>query len=312
MQNFATAGAGLLLASSFDSIKGRCARTFPNSHPRARTLFIAADFSGQHKGQAYETYSFLIFDLESNKRWMAGQRHFRENFLPSRRRLSFKALNDKTRRRCLVPFLHLADCIDGWLVSFAVSKSGESMFYAVDSENEPDILSTWKPHIREKLMRVIHLSAFLISGLSVANQDVLWIVDEDDIAANKVFLTQLTDIFGRVYSNVTELTLGNLRFGTAQSDDGSFAIEDLLAIADLAAGAFSEIATKMAHAGIRPSQDVITFLPQNLSWKSRLMTTWLAAEGSCLRRIHCVIDLDAGGSGMTAKILNWNIGISPH
>jgi hypothetical protein len=142
-------------------------------------LAIVADFSGQHKAQ-FETYGFLVLDLEKNSHWLAGQRLFRQNTM-QRRRMSFKAMNDVYRRRALVPFLRLAETINGWLFLFAVPKRGGSLFEpsAEQSASERVLLDIWKPNVQEKLLRVIHFSSFLLSGLSSPGQDVLWIIDED-------------------------------------------------------------------------------------------------------------------------------------
>jgi hypothetical protein len=103
-------------------------------------------------------------------------------------------------------------------------------------------LKRWKPNVQERLLRVLHLSAFLLSGLSVPGQDVLWIIDEDDIAANVTKLTDLTELFARALSSYSSHTLGHIRCGTtATADDGGLALEDLTAIADLTTGALGEL-----------------------------------------------------------------------
>lgn len=112
--------------------------------------------------------------------------------------MSFKALNDGMRRRALIPFLRAAAGIEGCLAQFAISKGGESLFVATEDELGGKLLERWKPNVRERLLRVRHLSAFLLSGLSVANQDVVWIIDEDDIAGNVAMLTDLTALFARI------------------------------------------------------------------------------------------------------------------
>jgi hypothetical protein len=72
--------------------------------------------------------------------------------MPTARRMCFKAMNDKYRRQALVPFLTLADCINGWLVLFAVSKAGGSLFGQIF--NGDDLLAGWKPAVRERLLRI--------------------------------------------------------------------------------------------------------------------------------------------------------------
>ena len=193
---------------------------------------------------------FLIFDLDRNERWLQGQRFFRQAIMPSGRRMAFKAMNDKLRREALVPFLQLADEIEGWLVLFAVSKVGGSSFRSADRPDEfEQLLKSWKPSVRERLLRIMHFSAFLLSGLSSPGQDVLWIIDKDEVAANAKQLTQLTQVLARVSSNSIGHDLRHLRCGTTHSDDGSLSLEDLVAICDLGAGALCEVATAIVSQG---------------------------------------------------------------
>ena len=216
---FSKAGLGQLLGDTFDRRLQSSTVTFPRVSPRGQTLTMIADFGGQHKGQHFDTYAFLVCDHERNSRWIEDQRYFRQTIMPNRRRMAFKAMNDKYRRQALVPFLELADHIEGWLVLFAVSKIGGSLFEELEKSGDVEqLLRDWRPKVRERLLRIMHFSGFLLSGLSSPNQDVLWIIDEDEVAANARQLTQLTKIFGRVVSNstshdLTPPTLWNYSFG---------------------------------------------------------------------------------------------------
>jgi hypothetical protein len=216
-------------------------------------------------------------------------------------------MNDKYRRRALIPFLTLADCIDGWLVLFAVSKAGGSLFrHSAEILDDDDFVAGWKPRVRERLLRILHLSAFLLSGLSSPGQNVLWVIDEDEVAANVKQLTELTNVFSRISSNSLAHGLGHLRCGTTRSDDGTLALEDLVAICDLAAGAFCEVTTSMFSRGLFPKQNVIASLPGTLSWKSRVMSSWLAANNNSLHRLSCVIQFDTTSPGMNTSMMRWH------
>ena len=304
---FSKAGIGQLLADTFDRKVQANSFTFPTVDPRGQTLMMVADFGGQHKGQHFDTYAFLIFDLERNGYWLEGQRFFRQTIMLRGRRMAFKAMNDKYRRQALVPFLKLADDIEGWLVLFAVSKVGGSLFGGAEESAEAQyLLKNWKPSVRERLLRVMHFSAFLLSGLSSPGQDVLWFIDKDEVAANVQQLTQLTQVLGRVSSNSMAYDLRHLRCGTTHSDDGSLSLEDLVAICDLSAGAFCEVATAMISQGRFPRRDVVTALPTGLSWKSRVLASWLAADNRSLQRLSCLFELSASSTGMRATTMRWH------
>jgi hypothetical protein len=198
---FSSVGVGGILERSISAGLFSDKLAFPFL-ARGRTLLIVADFGGHHQKQHFDTYTFLIMDFARNREWLVRQHKFRKATLPNRRRMSFKALNDNMRRRALVPFMRAAAGIEGCLVQFAISKAGGSLFTrASEDERGTELLNRWKPNVQERLLRVLHLSAFLLSGLSAPGQDVPWIVDEDDIAANVPMLTDLTELYARLLSS---------------------------------------------------------------------------------------------------------------
>jgi hypothetical protein len=221
--------------------------------------------------------------------------------------MSFKAMNDSYRRRALIPFLNIANSLRGYLFIFAIPKNKESLFIGADDESARDrrILETWKPTIQEKLLRILHFSSFLLSGLSAPNQDITWIIDEDDVAANPNQLTSLTHLFEGISSHYLNHNMGNLRCGTTKSDDGTLAIEDLAAIPDLAAGAVCEIGNAMG-AGWYSATKIIAPLPSRLSWKGRVLAAWLGNDKSTLRRFTYIIRVNACAPGMGVTALKWH------
>src|SRR5207249_3520816 len=101
-------------------------------------------------------------------------------------------------------FLSAANNIGGLSVSILVHKAIVSLFResAQIDLSEPGLegFSHWKGTSFEKMLRIVHLVSFFIAGLSRAGQDVLWITDEDEIAANDDRLSELTKLFGNVSS----------------------------------------------------------------------------------------------------------------
>lgn len=308
LPSFCSNGVGGILAPSLGADLLSDQSQFP-FRVRGKTLLLVADFGGHHKKQHFDTYTFLILDLAKNTEWMAGQRHFRKEILPNRRRMSFKALNDGMRRRALVPFLRGAAGIEGCLIQFAISKVGGSLFTgASQDEIGSKLLERWKPNVQERLLRVLHLSALLLSGLSAPGQDLLWIIDEDDIAANVQRLTDLTHLFARVVSSYCSHTLGHLRCSTTGiADDGSLALEDLAAIADLTTGALGELCTEFITDELFPRKGLVTPLPGNLTWKTKLIASWMAAPGFSLRRHSTIVELRPGSTKTRISTLGWKM-----
>jgi hypothetical protein len=282
---FSTTGLGRLYGSTFEAAIGSGRGEYPNVD-RSKTMMVAADFGGEHKAQAFETYAFLFLDLEQNASWLRGQTVLRQGTTLGRRRMAFKDLGDSNRRSALVPFLQLADTICGILIVFAMSKGKASAFESDDPNSRSDLLRHWKPHIQEKLLRVLHISGLFRGALSIPDQEVLWVIDQDAIAANVTQLTELTQIFSRISSNYFSHDLGRLKCGTTLSDDGTLQLEDLVSIPDLAAGAVAELATALTTQQIFPRKGLITPSPTGMTWKSQLMASWLAQPGMTLRRFN--------------------------
>jgi hypothetical protein len=201
----------------------------------------------------------------------------------------------------LVPFLRLADTICGILIVVAMSRGKESAFESDYPTSRSELLRLWKPHIQEKLLRVLHISGLFCGALSIPDQDVLWIIDQDAIAANVTQLTELTEIFSRISSHYLGHDLGRLKCGATLSDNGTLQLEDLVSIPDLAAGAVAELATALIKVRVFPRKGVITPLPTGMTWKSQLIASWLAQPGMSLRRLIFIMEVnqDRPGSRLT-------------
>jgi hypothetical protein len=218
--------------------------------------------------------------------------------------MAFKALKDAIRRRALMPFLNLAESLKGVLITFAVDKKERPKIGDGGAAQE-ELSCLWKASVVERLMWVIYLGAFLVSGLSAPGQDVMFIIDEDDVAANVPQLTKLTELFGRAVGNQEGPMMGHLRCGTTKSDDGSLALEDFTALPDLAAGATAEFLAALATDGLRPLSQLIQLLPSGVSWKTRIIMPWALNAGASLERLVCMIDGARESSKWRATIPHW-------
>lgn len=300
---FSRGGLGIGLAELFER---RLMRVPPVllRETRGRQLMIVCDIGGSLKRQSFETFSFLVVDLDRNNDWLQQHRSFRHHVLPHRRRIAFKALNDAIRRRALVPFLNLATKLTGALVTFAIHKRERPVIGGGGASQE-ELAACWKPSVIDRVVWTIYLGAFLVSGFSAAGQDVLFIFDEDEIAANPTQLTKLTELFGRAVSNQQGPMMGHLRVGTTRSDDGSYSLEDLAALPDLAAGATAEFISALATNGFGPMSTLIQRMPSCVSWKAQAIMAWLNSSGGSLSRLVCLIDGVPGSRTWRAMLPEW-------
>ena len=228
------------------------------------TLLLGSDYGGMHKTADFEVITLLASNLESIHPWDCARSAIRDQFLPDRRRISFKTLNDRHRQSALGPFLNTANQIRGLLLSVAIHRSLQSVFKTHGKLEKTDLnspeLEGWKPTTAERALRVIHLASLLVRGLSRTGQDLLWMTDEDDMVANERRLRSFVNLFATISGHFIPHTMGNVRIGTTVSDTGRRDVEDYIAICDLAAGALQHLLTDGGAQAVLNAPSV--FLPK--------------------------------------------------
>lgn len=268
------------------------------------SLICASDYSGQHKGSHFEAYTYLISGSASWGDWEERRLQIRAAEVQLRR-MSFKALSDGVKQKALPGFLRAADQLDGLLAVFLVDKKIGSLFGKGQRFDFTDLAQyeVYGSHVFERLMRVVHFMSLLISGLSSPKQNVYWFTDADDIAANHDRVRMLVDIFARVSGHYLSHDLGHFRCGTSKDcDNGSLQVEDLCAIADLAAGAMTELVNRHEDAGTVPSSKLVVTAPSTLSAKAASLGNWLSF-GSGLKRIVLLLEKEGESTIIRVKRL---------
>jgi hypothetical protein len=270
------------------------------------TIFAASDYSGQHKTAGYEAYSFV---LTTPKRWQSWERHrieIRSRFLMTRR-ISYKSLEDKKRWEVLPIFMAAAAILEGITFTILVNKKIVSLFSKsgkIDLDH-PDLarFSNWKESVIERTLRITHLMALFVAGLSNEGQNLIWITDEDEMVANEERLREVTSVISEVFSNLIEHNFGHFRFGTTASDNGTLQLEDLAAIADLSAGALVDVLTDLESAGKTTSPHLFIPIGHKVSRKSRAITAWFTSYDMPMRHIVVALDPDGDEGQITLRRL---------
>jgi hypothetical protein len=276
----------------FQREMARDSRALPDLRS-APTILIASDYSGEHSGASYHVLSFILADVARLQEWDRRRRELRAEFLSNNRRMSFKALRDKQRQRALQPFLLAANTIPGLSLTVAIDSSIESVFPGSTPLNliHPDFESfaQWTPRTLEKASRIVHLLAVMVAGLGDSGQNVVWITDEDPIAANPDRLILLTNLFAWVSSTYLTFDMGHFRCGTTANDDGSNSLEDLAAVPDLIAGAIGEQLQLASVEGCDASK-IFWLHRGDFTRKTSFITLWLADSKQPLKRYFLKID----------------------
>ncbi len=257
---------------------------------RGSTLYIASDFGGYHRGSEYEVISFLMVDLDRCALWERNRRVVRQQFLPDRRRMAFKGLNDRYRLRALVPFLQSANALDGICVNIAVRK-GIARRY-VDNKRlallrgGSPLTAKWSSKSLNRMFRIAHFVGLFIAGLSKPGQNIYWISDEDDIFANQARAQDVAGLLSALTSMYVDHELGELGIGTTSLDEGDRLEEDFAAIADLCAGALSEFLTAACRrCGGRIAGGLVYEIPRDLTPKTETIISWIADNSGTLKRL---------------------------
>ncbi len=305
------------LMNGVDDVVARAAQRDPSLLPDLRssqTLLAASDYSGQQKGSCFEAYAFLFTTLDHWPHWERRRLRLRATTSVGKRRLGFKSLGDWRKRKALPGFLGAADELPGLCVVVLVERSIGSLFQKSPrlqfNKDELHRYAHYGPIVFERLLRVVHLLSFFVAGLSSPGQNLMWFTDQDDIAANDERVIELTHIVGNIASHYLQHDLGHVRCGTTACDNGTLQIEDLVAVADLAAGAAAELATRYRSQGTMPAGAVIVPEPAKLTRKTKELLGWLCQSGVQLKRLILILEAARGTTEISVKHLQLhNIGL---
>lgn len=259
-------------------------------------IAVMSDFSGEHKGAHFNTYSFLILAYNKIGPFMLQVEELRRkhSLLEPYSEFAFKELSYGPRSRALSEFLHLVDnFIHGAVITIAIDKQIDTVFGISKKETYPIIeeqlaamgYGKWKGVAGEKVLRVCHSIALFTALTTRENQRLLWYCDKDAINENardrsfadtqKIFVHTLG-----MYSNHKFDLVG---FG--KSFDGKSHLDDLLSIPDFAAGVVQDIL--QAH---KTSDDNISGGEEKIA-----LLKWIATQGKFLSKITVQISRLANG-----------------
>lgn len=255
-------------------------------------------------GATHRAYAFLVTDPESVARWAALWAPVRRRYLSDGRRMSYERLSDRHRLAALDGYLRAADALQGFLITILIDKR----LQLFTESPPPDEFQGWKREPFRRLLAASHLASILLAGLSAPGQDVLWISDEDDFAANDARLWELCDLFGRVSGHYLQHNLGHFRFATSKSDDGSKQIEDLLALPDLAAGWLVDLLSAYPRDSSSLSEHVVLPPPSTLRGKSGRLMAWSADTGGKLRHVAVTVESNEPQSRFRVRRLRFSTG----
>ncbi len=144
----------------------------------------------------------------------------------------------------------------------------------------------------EKMIRILHVVCYWIAVLSVGGQKILWMTDNDAIAANESKMEALGRLLAGILAIYTEnkyQVLGYARpFSESKEDHNP---SDLLSLPDLAAGAVESLFTAKRLNPDPLVEDGTNAVPE-----------WLAYQGIGLKKHTMLVEARENGQHHTAML----------
>jgi hypothetical protein len=288
-QTYDTDSIATSMSKTIAQIEGIKQNSVPNLREESR-LVLACDYSGEHEGPKFQVFAYLLAgQAEIFGKWDSKRRTVRQTFFPDLRRIEFKKLADARKQKALGPFLDSMSSINGILFCVAIEKT----VMPIGSYRSPfgalGISRRWKQDVFEKLLRISFFGSFLVSGLCRAGQCIHWITDDDEIVANEQCQDEAKQMMSGMLRHYFPDELKEIRLGVASKFEDDRLAEDLVSIADLAAGAFSERINAQGPDRLPKSTNLFVPIPKALSTKTEVISLWLYDSKSPLKKFFCFL-----------------------
>ena len=139
------------------------------------------------------TYSVLVCGYNFISAFTDKMKVIREQYGLGQKEIGFKSFGMGQVQASLTDFLTVADTLPGFLCTLAVDKRISTLFGPHDKPQHERLaqllaengLGGRKPLEVEKLLRVVHMTAFLAALLVHTGQKIFWMSDNDSICANR-------------------------------------------------------------------------------------------------------------------------------
>lgn len=217
--------------------------------------------------------------------------------------MAYKSLTDRVRWGALVPFLNAASTLAGTIVIFLIDRQIRTLFSDPgDLRLLPELVVAtrgWKVKSFRRLLLVASLGGLIVSCLSADEQDILWLTDEDEIAANPKKHNDAGHVISYCIERYSPQHRGTFVFLTTEGKHDECFREDVVAIPDLAAGALVEAFSTIDD--FKPSQNgPACTLPSSLPTKANAVLRWLADDDKPLRNV--VVSFDVVGDDVDVGV----------
>lgn len=250
-------------------------------------LTMAADFSGDHKASPYHTVAFVLMDEAALPKWKERLVQVRNRGL-GRRRMSFKRLNDGVRWQLLPSYLGTFQGLAGYCIVVAFNKRLVPLVEDVASHTGVlAALAAWPTATRMRALHIAVVGALAVASVCAAGSDLVLVLDEDAVAANKKRLDEFVTLLRRSVADLAARQYGTITYRTTAIPDQNLFVEDICAIPDLAAGAVTDL---LRHCSAPRWSEDLSVASDQLNERSRVLLDWFLGEAPGLTRLAAVVD----------------------
>ena len=255
---------------------------------------LFSDYSGESSGNYY-AYSVLVCGYNFISTFSEKANRVRDHFHLGDKEIAFKDFGMGQLRAALPEYLSAADTLPGFLCTVAVDKRIKTLFGPQDKSTskklvellEENRLGGRKSREVEKLLRIVHMIAFLAALLVADGQKLFWMSDNDAVCANSKLHESMMALFDRVLPIYTRpgVTLP-LIGGALPFNPRSIEMNDLLSLPDIVAGS---IAQYLSKTDTQKKEDIVVKVG------AEKVLCFLARDGIGLKKTTFVIRLNADG-----------------
>jgi hypothetical protein len=216
--------------------------------------------------------------------------------------IAFKDFRMGQLRRSLPGYLAALNMLPGFLFTLAIDKRLPSVFGPRGKETRELIaralteagLGERKHDVNEKLLRVVHIAAFLVGLLAHDDQKVFWMTDHDAISATPEMHQKTLTLFQRVLGlyarNGYHFPLIN---GALPFVDRDLMTLDLLSATDIVAGSLDQYLTQ---------KESVSAADIRVKHGCDLVLQWLTHDGIGLKKMNVIVRPAENGTVEAASL----------
>ena len=270
------------IENHFKNSERRKELLLPELTYKNETIAIFSDYGGESQDSDYLTYSFLICAWQHTGTFQQIMSEIRSKHKLGNKEISFKDFSYGPISRALDDYLAALDTVTGLLFTmlaeknvFALSSRDRIESEHMATELRKQGLGSWKGSVVEKLLRICHISAYLVSLLSMEGQKIYWLTDHDSIAPNEDLAKHWLKIFNNLLNHYSHHSF-SLVGGSVPFEEKEIRLLDLLSATDICAGSIEHYFTRMSK-GI-----------EDVKVEADKVIQWLGYDGLMLKKHHII------------------------